>query len=83
MCPSTTIVAAFSVLPRLGGDRCHATPFGFHVDTDGPDESQQFATNRGDHLLFTFPPRSQMAVAGVQPVLRQLVETMQRWSPHA
>ena len=71
MCPSTTTVAAFpvarSVRPRL---RCRRLAVGFHVDADGPDEPQQLATDRGHHLLFTFAPRGQCAVAGVQPVLR-------------
>ena len=70
MCLSTTTVTACSVVSVSGGARFHLTRSSFHVDADGPDESQQFATDRRDHLLFTFSPREERAITAVQPMLR-------------
>src|ERR1700716_3950299 len=46
-----------------GRDWCCPTRFGFDMDPDGPDESQQLATKRSHDLLFTFPPSRECAVA--------------------
>src|SRR5262249_19842280 len=42
----------------------------FGSDRDVPDETQQFAADRGDRLIFVLSCRRQFAVALVQPVLR-------------
>jgi hypothetical protein len=57
-------------LVRSGRDGLSVSRSRFHVDPDGPNESQQLATNRRDHLLFALASRGQCSVAGVQPVLR-------------
>ena len=52
----------------LEGDAVRAR--GHHLDRDGPDEAEQLARDRGHDLTDRFPPRRQVAVALVQPVLR-------------
>src|SRR2546426_4020005 len=41
-----------------------------HVHPDGPDEAQQLARHRGDHLLLGLALADQPAIAAVQAVLR-------------
>jgi hypothetical protein len=44
--------------------------FGFEGATERPNEAQELAADRGDHLLLAFAASEQPAVARVQPVLR-------------
>jgi hypothetical protein len=53
MCLSTTTDTAFAVLVHSG--RNGVGRVRLDVDANGPNESQQFATDRGHDLLLHFP----------------------------
>jgi hypothetical protein len=49
-------------------------PLPLDLDPNRPDEPEQLARHRGDHLGFGFPFRQELAVATVQPLLRRGLE---------
>ena len=40
------------------------------MDGDGPDETEQFAAERGHNLILVFPPRRERLVAFMETILR-------------